>query len=382
MAVSRNRPAAVLREGDPGAESALHLVPSDAEMVMVGDCTTGYTVPPRRTGYTAAQLQAARRIEEVRRLLEWRASAGEVPSRADVVAALDVLTDATRFFASGKLSSQGLRNHFPSRWSELVADELIGQAIATPRPNFNGVVSNREAGLTLALRLVEVLAIEAEAGGQLFQLLGTDESDAERDERRAARERQMDRELKRRKRAEAKAAESHTTVRMPSNHRGHPDKPNVTFGDGSVISALRAGAVTSSDVAAATGKTVAASKMALRRLMDAGYVLKVARGRYAAQASGEGMRPAESVPSQGPAVVGPSVDYNVATSYSGPETPLSCLKSASEVASKRQALPRAEVPSCGPDVTSPPPALKSSGVPCQRRDKNGPGTGLKWGQLV
>lgn len=284
MAARRHLPAAVLREGDAGAENAVRLVPAHAVDIKVGHAVIGYRLGKRnaRLSLTKDQFQAAERIKAVSRLLAWRAAAGEDPDERALAAALEVLADAARFFPSGRYSLVNVRDHLPVDWRSSACDAQVLHAISTPRPPRDGIMSNREAGRILTVQMVEVLALEEEDGGRIFPLVGIDEPEAERALRRAARDRQMDRELKRRKRAEAKSAESNTAVRFSSTQWGFPDNPDVTFPANAVIAALQGGAVSPSDVAAATGKTVGACKMALRRLTDTGHVLKLARGRYAA----------------------------------------------------------------------------------------------------
>ncbi|MFG1268103.1 hypothetical protein V5F40_09075 [Xanthobacter sp. DSM 14520] len=343
MGARRNLPAAVLREGDPGAENAVRVVPTGARMRMVGTATAGYTLndsKARRANYTADQLQAVGRIQAVATLLAFRARAGEVPSRRDMACALDVLADAGRFFgAPSRYAQSEIRNYLPADWRESATDELVGRAVGSERCPRSGIMSNREAGLMLSVRLIEILQIEAESDGKLFLLLGTDESDAERNLRRAARDRQMDRDLKRRKREGARSAEGCSPVRISNTRRGLPDGP-ATFQADMVHAAVEGGAAGVPDIVAATGLPISTVKPILNRLTKAGSIVRVSRGRYAVRWGAGGLPPAVHATCTPTPLPGVGAGLNAeAAPNSGPEVQPSTPRPPSEVESNVPAFP-------------------------------------------
>src|SRR5262249_26471764 len=177
----------------------------------------------------------------------------------------------------GKVTSDHVAPYICPHDRDAITPEMVELEImmAVTRPDW--IISNAEAGRLANLVLDELLTIQ-QADGIVLTMHPHDESSELRKERRAVRARKNAAERQRRCRAKRSNVAGGVTVSTSCDR--DRDTP-ATSQRSQVIAAVANGACTVGQIITVTGLPSQTVRSWLTRLVKAGFIYRVTRGRYA-----------------------------------------------------------------------------------------------------
>ncbi|NMN57838.1 hypothetical protein FHT36_001735 [Xanthobacter sp. SG618] len=226
--------------------------------------------------------RAINRLAAVHSIANWRAGAGEVPTKIAIARYVECVADALRHADGGgrryTFDVIAIREHWlPRKWRDAITDDQIYDVVLdvvsyrTP----DELMGDREAGRLLRLHANEVEAMRA--GGTTVPFCPVDLSSEQHSALRREWRRAGWRAASRRYREAKKVAA--TRHRFP--RRGGDDVICNLSQPDAVRAAVEAGAVTIADIVAATSLSRSTLKPLLSRLVKAGAIMRTGRGTYA-----------------------------------------------------------------------------------------------------